>query len=80
MNLVLYTHPAFFGPHSHQHFARMLVLTCQWSLDALELRQQAAVLRSHAIACASCLRGTGEAAMSRRKSCKTFRYLGALKP
>jgi hypothetical protein len=77
MNLVLYTDPAFFGLHNHQHFTRMLLLTYQRHCRTLQLRKQTAVLRSHAVACASCLRGTDGAAMSRRKHCKPFRYLGA---
>ncbi len=42
MNIVLYTHPAFLGAHSHQHFARMLVRACQRRGHTVELRQSAA--------------------------------------
>lgn len=47
MNLVLYTHPAFLGSHSHQHFARMLVRAYQRRGHTVELRQPEAVLRRH---------------------------------
>lgn len=46
MNLVLYTHPAFLGSHSHQHFARMLVRAYQRRGHTVELRQPEAVLRA----------------------------------
>jgi len=39
MNLVLYTHPAFLGSHSHQHFARMLVSAYRARGHSVELRQ-----------------------------------------
>jgi len=47
MNLVLYTHPAFLGSPSHQHFARMLVRAYQRRGHTVELRQPEAVLRAH---------------------------------
>jgi glycosyltransferase involved in cell wall biosynthesis len=47
MNLVLFTHPAFLGSQSHQHFARMLVRAYQTRGHAVELRQPNAVLRRH---------------------------------
>jgi glycosyltransferase involved in cell wall biosynthesis len=46
MNLVLYTHPAFLGSHSHQHFARMLLRAYQRRGHTVELRQPEAVLRA----------------------------------
>lgn len=47
MNLVLYTHPAFLGSQSHQHFARMLVRAYRRHGHAVELRQPDAVLRQY---------------------------------
>ncbi len=46
MNIVLYTHPAFLGSHSHQHFARMLLRAYQRRGHTVELRQPEAVLRA----------------------------------
>lgn len=47
MNLVLFTHPAFLGSQSHQHFARMLVRAYQRQGHTVDLRQPEAVLRRH---------------------------------
>ena len=47
MHLVLFTHPAFLGSQSHQHFARMLVRAYQRKGHTVELRQPEAVLRRH---------------------------------
>jgi glycosyltransferase involved in cell wall biosynthesis len=47
MHLVLFTHPAFLGSQSHQHFARMLVRAYQRHGHTVELRQPQAVLRRH---------------------------------
>ena len=46
MNIVLYTHPAFLGSHSHQHFARMLLRAFQRRGHTVELRQPEPVLRA----------------------------------
>jgi glycosyltransferase involved in cell wall biosynthesis len=45
MNLVLFTHPAFLGSRSHDHFAKMLVGAYQRRGHTVELRQPEAVLR-----------------------------------
>jgi len=44
MNIVLYTHPAFLGSHSHAHFARMLLHAYQSRGHRVALRQPEAVL------------------------------------
>jgi glycosyltransferase involved in cell wall biosynthesis len=44
MNLVLFTHPAFLGSRSHEHFARMLVNAYRARGHRVELRQPEAVV------------------------------------